>query len=95
MAYEYILYSENLNRFYIGSCNDIKFRLEQHVNKEFIQSFTSKANDWNLFYYMDNLEYDQARALERHIKNMKSKMYINNLKKYPEIMEKLLLKYKV
>jgi len=58
MAYVYILYSENLNRFYIGSCIDLKFRLEQHLNKEFSQSFTSKTNDWNLFYYLDNLEYE-------------------------------------
>ena len=57
MAYVYILYSENLNRFYIGSCIDLKFRLEQHLNKEFSQSFTSKTNDWNLFYYLDNLDY--------------------------------------
>jgi putative endonuclease len=30
--------------------------------------------------------------IERHIKKMKSKKYIQNLKKYPEMVEKLLIK---
>ncbi len=35
----------------------------------------------------------QALAIEKHIKAMKSKIYIHNLKKYPEMIDKLLLKY--
>ena len=33
-------------------------------------------------------------AIEKHIKNMKSKIYIQNLAKYPEMTQKLLLKLK-
>ena len=32
-------------------------------------------------------------AVEEHIKSMKSKKYIQNLKKYPEMVEKLKDKY--
>ena len=32
-------------------------------------------------------------AIERHIKKMKSKTYIRNLKKYTEINEKLLMRF--
>jgi len=35
----------------------------------------------------------QALAIEKHIKSMKSKIYIENLKKYPEMVTKLLIKY--
>lgn len=56
-------------------------------------SFTSKADDWELYYKVDKLEARQARAIERHIKAMKSKKYITNLKLYPEIMNKLKIKF--
>jgi putative endonuclease len=31
--------------------------------------------------------------IEQHIKKMKSKVYIQNLKRYPEILQKLINKY--
>ncbi|MES3017137.1 MAG: GIY-YIG nuclease family protein [Bacteroidota bacterium] len=94
MASVYILYSGKLDTFYTGSCMDLHYRIGQHLNKDFINSFTAKADDWTLFYFKDNLEYRQARSIERQIKEMKSKLYLHNLKKYPEMMEKLLLRYR-
>ena len=94
MATVYILYSCKLDRFYTGSCLNLEIRLEEHMNKEFIDGFTSKANDWELFFSMDNLSYNQARQIELHIKRMKSKKYIYDLKKYKEIVNKLIDKYK-
>lgn len=93
MASVYILFSQKLNRFYTGSCKDLSYRIEQHLNKEFTDSFTTRTDDWKLFLFCDDLKYEQARAIEMHIKQMKSKSYIQNLKKYPEIIEKLKLKY--
>ena len=87
MAHVYILYSENLNKFYIGSCLNLQERLEEHISKKFTNCFTSKDNSWNLFFEMPNLEYKQARSIESHIKNMKSSIYISNLSKYPEILK--------
>ena len=94
MASVYILYSKKLNRFYTGSCKDLAFRIERHLNKDFKGSFTAKAEDWELFIFVDALEYDQARRIEKHIKRMKSKNYIQNLKKYPEILQKLIILYR-
>jgi putative endonuclease len=93
MASVYILYSEKLNRYYVGSCKDVSYRVDQHLNKDFPMSFTAKADDWTLFFFVDNLEYAQARKIERHIKNMKSKNYIQNIKKYPEISQNLVIQY--
>ena len=36
----------------------------------------------------------QALAIEKHIKKMKSKIYIENLTRYPEMSNKLIKKYK-
>ena len=41
---------EQLNRFYIGSCNDLSYRIQLHSNKEFIKSFTAKAYDWGTLF---------------------------------------------
>ena len=38
---------------------------------------------------------EQAQKVERHIKKMKSKTYINNLFKYPEMREKLLKRFEI
>ena len=93
MATVYILYSQNAKRFYIGSCLDLKLRLNQHSKGEFKLSYTSNHSDWELYYEIGGLEYSQSRKIENHIKKMRSRKYIENLKVYPEIMAKLKLKY--
>jgi putative endonuclease len=55
--------------------------------------FTAKADDWELFYTITCACKQQALAIEKHIKNMKSSKYIRNFLLYPEITEKLLKKY--
>jgi len=67
--------------------------VEQHLSKYFPNAFTGKANDWVIYLYCDNLGYVQARKIERHIKRMKSKKFIENLARYPEIMDKLIALY--
>ncbi len=52
-------------------------------------SFTSKADDWDEFFVIPDLSKHQARSIEKHIKAMKSSTYIRNLKKYPELVQKL------
>lgn len=93
MATVYILYSVQLNKYYVGSCLNISERLLEHTSKKYKDSFTAKANDWILFYSIPNLEYNQARLIETHIKRMKSKQYIENLKKYSDISKKLVQVY--
>lgn len=53
-------------------------------------AFTAAANDWIVFFQLDNLSYEKASKIESKIKKMKSKKYILNLNKYPELVEKLL-----
>jgi predicted GIY-YIG superfamily endonuclease len=49
----------------------LKNRLFEHNNGTFENSFTSKAKDWVLLLKIENLGYQQARDLEKHIKRMK------------------------
>lgn len=93
MADVYILYSKTLHSHYIGSCKNLENRLLEHSNGTFENSFTTKAKDWVLLLGIENLGYQQARYIEKHIKRMKSKIFIENLKKYPELVEKLKTRY--
>ncbi len=92
MAFVYILYSEELDRFYVGSCLDLDSRIKDHLEKRYF-GFTSNATDWQLFLSIPDLEYKQARNIETHIKAMKSKKYIGSLRKYSDLRNKLIEKY--
>ena len=93
MAAVYILYSSSADIFYVGSSKDIEVRMSYHKKKEFINSFTAKYEDWELYFLIDQINNTTARKIEAHIKKMKSRVYIQNLKKYPEMTDKLLCKY--
>lgn len=58
MATVYILYSKEIDSFYIGSCMDFKLRLSQHLDQSYTKSFTKRAKDWTPFLLMEDLEYN-------------------------------------
>lgn len=93
MAFVYILYSKSANQYYTGSCKDLGKRVDQHFTKEIAGAFTSKAVDWIIYLSIDDLMYKQARDIENHIKRMKSRKYIENLKEYPELVQKIKMQY--
>ena len=84
-----------MNRFYIGSSIlEPSERLEKHISNYYgNRKFTAKVKDWKLFLDISCSSIDQARKIENHIKSMKSRKYVLSLKKYPEIIEKLIIKY--
>ena len=67
--------------------------LDFHMNDEQKRKFTYNADDWVLFLKMDCITKKQALNIERDIKSMKSKIYIENLVEYPNIGQKLFEKY--
>ena len=89
----YVLHSVKLNKFYIGSTSNFDLRLHFHFNSE-NRKFTHNATDWTLFLKIDCENKNQALLIEKHLKKMKSKIYVQNLLKYPEIIQKLLSLYK-
>jgi len=92
MHYVYILFSQKLNKFYIGYTADLNQRMQYH-QMALKGKFTAAANDWEVYITIECSSKKQALAIERHIKHMKSKKYIQNLKQFPEMKEKLLLRY--
>jgi putative endonuclease len=94
MAYVYILYSPSLDKFYVGFTTETpELRLERHNSDYYENKFTANGKPWILFLAIECSDAEQARKIEAHIKSMKSQKYIRNLAVYPEIIEKLKLKF--
>ncbi len=68
MATLYILYSPLIDRYYIGSCLDLKQRLSEHKEGKYLMSYTKKAKDWEMYFNWEGLGYQQART---HVTNIK------------------------
>ena len=93
MASVYIIYSKLGDVYYVGSCLDLMSRIAEHNAGKYENSYTSKYSDWELYLSIDELEYSTAREIEKHIKKMKSRKYIENLNRYLEMRDKLVKRY--
>ena len=88
----YILYSKILNRYYVGATHEnVEERLEKHNKHGYGKHrYTAVTNDWEIYLILETKDYSHAIRVERKIKSMKSRVYIENLKKYPELQQKVL-----
>jgi putative endonuclease len=78
MPYVYILYSEQLDRFYVGQTTGaIEERLRRHLSAN--KGFTAKARDWKLAHSESFVTKQEALARERQIKAWKSRDAIERL----------------
>ena len=66
----YIIYSINLDKYYVGETSDFRNRLEEHRIGFYKNSFTSKAKDWELFFKLNCKSKSQAIKIEKQIKRM-------------------------
>jgi len=92
LSHCYILYSKSLDKYYVGATqDDLGLRIEKHNQGRYGKHrFTATVKDWELFIKIPANDYSHAIRLERLIKSMKSRKYIVNLNKYPELVEKIL-----
>ena len=95
MAYCYILYSISADKFYIGITSEsTEIRLKKHLSDYYKKpKFTNCASDWTIFWSLECGDITIAKRIESHLKKMKSRKYLNDLKKFPEIGRKLLIQY--
>ncbi len=78
MATVYILYSEILDRYYIGSTTSSpEERLVKHLTNH--SGFTGKAKDWLVVHTETFEEKTAALKREVEIKKKKSRKYIESL----------------
>jgi putative endonuclease len=86
----YILHSQARDQYYVGSTqNGIHNRLARHNSGGYGKTFTSTNRDWTLLLFIECTLYSDAIRIERKIKKMKSRKYILNLLRYPEMVDRL------
>ncbi len=73
----YILYSKTLDKYYIGSTNDVVNRLKKHLSNH--KGYTSKAKDWIVVYQEECDSKEVAVKREFSIKKWKSRKMIEVL----------------
>ena len=93
MHYLYIIYSESLHRYYVGETPNVEIRLAQHKQHYFKTNFTKAADDWKLSVEYACQNRGEALFLEKFIKKMKSRLFIEKIISNPEIFTDLLKKY--
>ncbi|MBL4655768.1 MAG: GIY-YIG nuclease family protein [Bacteroidia bacterium] len=77
MHFVYILFSEIINKFYIGHTSNLFERLRKHNSNH--KGFTGKANDWKIMYQEIFESKNDASKREREIKGWKNRIKIEKL----------------
>jgi len=73
----YILFSQKLNRYYIGHTSNLTERLKKHNTNH--KGFTGKKDDWKIVYSEEYHSKSEAYARERQVKKWKSRNAMERL----------------
>lgn len=73
----YILYSAEMDRYYVGYASNIEDRMQKHLSNH--NGYTSKAKDWVIVYKENFDTKAEAYKRERQIKSWKSRKKIEEL----------------
>ncbi len=79
MHFFYIIYSQDTDKFYIGETHDIISRLEKHNSHSYQKSFTKISEDWKIVLEFQCLDRENALYLEKFVKRMKSRKFIEKI----------------
>jgi putative endonuclease len=77
MPFMYILYSDKLDKYYVGACTDMDRRLYEHNIGH--SKFTSSGVPWKLVYAEQFESLAEAKSREHQVKKMKSRKFIEGL----------------
>ena len=72
-GYLYILKSEKLDRFYIGSSDNPERRLINQHNKGFVKA-TKSGIPWIIVFKQEYIDLTMARKIEYRLKRLKSRI---------------------
>jgi len=75
--YFYTIYSQSLNKYYIGHTNNLEGRISRHNTNH--TGFTGKVNDWTIVYSEEYPTKSEAYSREMKVKNWKSRKKIEEL----------------
>ena len=77
MHYVYIIYSQKVDKYYIGSTSDIPGRIRRHNQSN--KGFTSIGKPWSLVYQEEFETKTEAIQRESELKKWKNRTRIESL----------------
>ena len=77
MPFTYIVFSDKLNKYYIGACVNLELRLYEHDIGH--SKFTSIGMPWKIVCTEEYPTLADAIKREKQIKRLKSRKYIDDL----------------
>jgi putative endonuclease len=77
MYYVYIIFSSSANKYYVGSCQNVQQRLDDHLNSR--SKYSKMAKDWELKFTESFETRSESYRREMEIKKQKSRVYIEKL----------------
>ena len=78
MYFVYIIYSKSINRYYVGSTNNIKDRMRRHNSGQ--GKYTKKGIPWELVKLFEATTRPEAVSLEMKIKKRGARRYLEDIK---------------
>ena len=90
MHFLYILYSKSINKYYVGETVDVENRLQAHNQHKYRKGYTKAAEDWKIALKLELESKENALYIERFIKKMKSKKFIEKAIQNPLILQDIL-----
>ena len=79
MYFIYIIYSKKLDRYYVGTTDDVSKRLYEHNSGFYNESFTVKGIPWELNLSFECEFSQKACGLENFLKRMKSRVFLEKI----------------
>ncbi len=77
MFYTYILFSEKIDSYYVGSTSNIDDRLKRHNSGR--STYTKRGIPWVIVYLQAYETKSEAYQAEMYIKSQKSRLHIEKL----------------
>jgi putative endonuclease len=84
----YIIYSQKLDKYYVGSSENFNERIVTH-NSDENENWSKVGRPWQEYLIIVCSTGRQARRIEKYIKKMKSRKYIEYLASDPENVVRL------
>ena len=73
----YILFSDSLKKYYVGSTLHLSIRLDEHNRGK--SPFTKKGIPWNLVHHIECESHSEAIQLENKIKKRGIKRFLEDV----------------
>lgn len=86
MYFIYIIYSKKLDRYYVGTTDDIEKRFVEHNSGFYSQAFTVKGVPWELSLSFECESSQKACGIEQFLKRMKSRIFLEKVIVDPGIL---------